>query len=333
MGGRRIGISIFPGWTEIFDEQLKLVDTARDLGFSEIFFGIGLGTHWSTSITESFGIAKKILAKAGDFYTFVDINPEILSALGSSPRDLSRLKEAGFKGVRADYGFSRDEIVEMSKQMIVELNPMEVSMEDLDYVLGRADPERIRATHNYYPARYTGLSLAVFKSVTEAFKSRGVEVGAFISHPGYQLRTTLEILREAEPFDAANFLFKYVDRVLIGDPVPRREWLSDVATVAKAPVTPVRIKLYAKDPEVLSMISQRFRVNRWAEYAVTCRGGIELKRRCYTRLFRGAVAALGKELWVFLRDLGIGPFTLVGELDEVNIEVLLQSSEVTFIPR
>lgn len=51
----------------------------------------------------------------------------------------------------------------MSKQMIVELNPMEITVNELDYITKNADPERIKATHNYYPSLYSAISKEVLK--------------------------------------------------------------------------------------------------------------------------------------------------------------------------
>lgn len=80
----KIGFSVFPGWKEIKDQQIRLVRKAKEFGFTEIFMGIGPGTHWNTPVSEAFQIAKEILAEAGEYYTFVDINPEILKVLNSS---------------------------------------------------------------------------------------------------------------------------------------------------------------------------------------------------------------------------------------------------------
>ncbi|MEM4086342.1 MAG: MupG family TIM beta-alpha barrel fold protein [Saccharolobus sp.] len=335
----KIGFSIFPGWKEIKEDQIALVKKARDLGFSEIFMGIGPGSHWRTPASEAFEIAKDILKEANklDYYVFFDINPEIIRELSSSPKDLSKIRNAGFKGIRADYGFSKEEILEMSKQMIVELNPMEITIEELDYITKNADPERIKATHNYYPLIYSGLSKETFLEKNKIFKERGIEIGAFISNPKFNMRTTLEILRFAEPFDSANYLSKFVDRVLIGDPIPDDEWLKQVSEVYNSKTTKIRIKLYAKDEETLNFIKNKFSVTKNMENAIVCYTNAvhskSISNNCYTKIFKNAVTIKGREIWIFTKDLGVAPFMLIGEIDDINLEILKLSREIVFVDK
>lgn len=327
---KTIGFSIFPGWLEIKDKQIELIKKGRELGFTEIFFGIGPGSHWRTQVPEAFQAAKEILRHAQDYYTFPDINPEILKQLGASPKDLSKFKEAGFKGVRPDYGFTKEEIVEMSKQMYVDLNPMEISDEEIDYVLKHADPEKIKATHNYYPPRYSGMSLEYFAKITKKFREKGIKIGAFIDHPNFRLRTTIEMLRDAEPFDSANFLFQYVDRVLFGDPIPEEKWLEEVAEVAKSEVTPIRINLYNQQEDIKKFLSAQFYVSNDRDIGIFCRrkplfdGNLG---KGYTKIFRQGVAIWGNDVVFFTKDDGIAPLTLIGEIDDVNLKILEKNVE------
>ncbi|QGA68578.1 MupG family TIM beta-alpha barrel fold protein [Sulfolobus sp. E11-6] len=333
---RSIGFSIFPGWKEIKDEQISLLKKGRDLGFSEIFMGIGPGTHWSTSVTEALVIAEDILREANklDYYTFVDINPQILKELNASPRDLSPIMEIGFKGVRVDYGFSKEEIVEMSKQMTVELNPFEINEEELDFIVKNANLERIKACHNYYPVPYSGISKEIFLEKNRMFKERGIEIGAFIANPKFNLRTTLEVLRYVEPFDSANYLFKLVDRVLIGDPIPDYESLSQVSEVFKSDITKIRIKIYDGSIDK-TLDNRKFVVEKYRDYAIVCytKDNIYQGEVCYTKIFKNAVTVRGKEVWIFTEDLGVGPYRLIGEIDDINLEILKMSKEVVFISK
>lgn len=328
---RKIGFSVFPGWKEIRNEQIELLYKAKDLGFSEIFMGIGPGTHWKTSIVEAFGIAKEILKEASklDYYVFVDINPEILKELHASPRDLSKLCDVGFKGVRADFGFNKEEIIEMSKKMVVELNPFEIKEQELEYIVKNADPERIKATHNYYPIPYSGISKEIFVEKNKMLKERGIEVGAFISNPKFNLRTSLESLRYVDPFDSANYLFKFVDRVIIGDPIPDTETLRKVSDVFRSDITKVRIKVY-DITTIKNLENEKLLVNRDRDYAIVCLANKILFQGdiCYTKIFKNAVTIRGREIWIFTKDLGIAPYRLIGEIDDINMEILNMSDEV-----
>uniref|UniRef100_A0A2U9IPK8 6-phospho-N-acetylmuramidase N-terminal domain-containing protein n=1 Tax=Acidianus sulfidivorans JP7 TaxID=619593 RepID=A0A2U9IPK8_9CREN len=329
-----LGFSIFPGWKEIKDEQIKLLKDARELGFSEIFMGIGPGTHWKTPVSEAFEISKEILKVANelDYYVFFDINPEILNTLNSSPTDLSKIKAAGFKGVRVDYGFTKEEIVEMSKQLIVELNPFEITEKEIDFILKNTNPEMVRAVHNYYPLIYSGISRDIFMEKNRIFKERGIKIGAFLSHPKFYLRTTLEFLRFVDPFDSANYLSKFVDRVLIGDPIPDKETLVKVSTAVNSETTKVRVKVY--DENVFKLIeNKKFYVIKDKEYGIVCHSNnIPFQGDyCYTKIFKNAVTLKGNDVWIFLKDLGVAPYRLIGEIDDINMEILKMSNEVILI--
>ncbi|QIW22725.1 DUF871 family protein [Sulfolobus sp. S-194] len=330
MGQRKkIGFSIFPGWKEIKREQLDIIKIARNYGYSEIFFGIGPGTHWKTSVEEAIILAKDFLEEAKDYYTFVDINPDILKRVNASPKDLSKFINMGFKAVRADYGFSKEEIVEMSKQMVVELNPFEITEAELEFIMNNADLERIKAIHNYYPVFYTGISKEIFEEKNKLLKKWGIEIGAFISHPLYNLRTTLEMLRFVQPFDSANYLSHFVDRVLIGDPTPKEEWLKDVSIAFKS--NKVRIKLY--DERFKEFLKSKFYLYEEKEYAIVCKSKerIENNLKCHTKIFKNAVTLLNNDIYIFKKDLGVGPFTLIGEIDDLNIEILKMKKEFEFL--
>lgn len=324
---KKLGFSIFPGWKEIKEEQIKLVKTAKNYGFTEIFFGIGPGTHWKTSISESYEIAKEILKEADEYYTFVDINPEILRTLNASPQDLSKLLI--FKGVRADYGFTKEQIVEMARQTIVELNPFEITEEEVDYILKHVNPDRIKATHNYYPVFYTGISKEIFEEKTKIFKERGIEIGAFISNPKFYLRTTLEMLRFTDPFTSTSFLSKFVDRILMGDPIPEEKWLKDVYEASKG--NRVRIKIY--DERAKKLFTVLFTVEKIRDHAIVCRPKEKVEveiPKSYTKIYKNCVTLFGNEVWIFTKDLGVGPFTLIGEIDDINLEILRMSEIVEF---
>ncbi|ARM75460.1 MupG family TIM beta-alpha barrel fold protein [Acidianus manzaensis] len=330
---RRIGFSIFPGWKEIKENQIELVKKARNLGYSDIFFGIGPGTHWKTEVIEAFEIAKDILKYAEDYYTFVDINPEILNKIGCNPKDISKITKIGFKGVRVDYGFNKEEIVEISKQANVEINPMEISEEEINYIIKNADPEKIQATHNYYPVKYSGMSLDFFDRINRKFKEYGINIGAFISHPKYKLRTTLEMLRDIEPFDSSNFLFKFVDRVIIGDPIPDDKSLNDIANIVKSEITQIRINLLAHDEEVEKFLTSDFIVDEYKDIGITCHGRYKYNKKCLTKIFKKGVAISGNDLMVFTKKGGIGEFSLIGEIDDINLEILRRSKKIKVIPK
>ncbi|MCY0859897.1 MAG: MupG family TIM beta-alpha barrel fold protein [Sulfolobaceae archaeon] len=220
----RLGISIFPGWKEIKSEQMELIKKANEYGYSQIFMGIGPGTHWRTPVTEAFKEAKEYLELANKlgYYVFFDVNPEIFRELSVSPQTVDKFKDYGFSAIRVDYGFSVEQIIEMSKKIKIELNPFEFPLNELDSFLQKVDMEKVAVSHNYYPVYYTAISLSDAVEKSKRFKEKGLSVGAFVDNSKFRLRTTVETLRFKTPGYAGRLLFLagVADRILIGDPVP-----------------------------------------------------------------------------------------------------------------
>ena len=230
-----IGFSVFPGWKEIFERQKEMIIKGAELGFSEIFFGIGRGVHTKSSV-EAIKYAKELLKIANSlgYYSFVDINPEILRELNASPSNLQIFIEAGFSAVRVDCGFSVDDILKM-KGIGIELNAYEFPPDKIEYLLKNVDPEKVKATHNYYPVKGSGLTISKLIEKSKPFVDAGIPVGAFVSVPSVKSDTTVEELREKMPGESARVLFStgVISRVLIGDAHPTDEEMEDLARAIK----------------------------------------------------------------------------------------------------
>lgn len=230
---KSIGFSVFPGWKEIFERQKEMILKGEEVGFSEIFFGIGRGVHTRSSI-EALANAKELLKIANKlgYYSFVDINPSILEELGASPRNLSIFKEAGFSAVRVDCGFSVDNILKI-RDIGIELNAYTFPEDKIEYLLRNIDPEKVKATHNYYPVIGSGISIKELIEKSKPFVKSGIPVGAFVSVPSVRSDTTVEELRDKNPGESARILFStgVISRVLIGDAHPTDEEMIDLSKV------------------------------------------------------------------------------------------------------
>ncbi|AWR93941.1 MupG family TIM beta-alpha barrel fold protein [Acidianus brierleyi] len=228
---KSIGFAIFPGWKEIFERQKEMIIKGEDLGFSEIFFGIGRGVHTKSTL-EAIKNAKELLKIANKlgYYSFVDINPEILAELNASPDNLGIFKAVGFSAVRIDYGFSIEKILRM-KDIGIELNAFDFPQDKIEYLLDHIDPERVKATHNYYPVKGSGITISQLVEKSKPFVNAEIPVGAFVSVPSVKSDTTVEELREKMPGEAAKVLFstKVISRVLIGDANPTDEEMKDLS--------------------------------------------------------------------------------------------------------
>lgn len=40
------------------------------------------------------------------------------------------------------------------------------------------------------------------------------------------------------------------------------------------------------------------------------------------KIFKNAIILLNNDIYIFKKDLGVGSFTLIGEIDDLNLEIL-----------
>lgn len=123
-------------------------------------------------------------AKKYKFEIIIDINPKVLGMLGIEFNDLSFFKELNVDGIRLDYGFGGNE------ESLMTFNPENLDIEinmsnDTHYIETIMDfyPNRykLRGCHNFYPHRYSGLSISHFKSCSHRFKKFGLKTAAFVT--------------------------------------------------------------------------------------------------------------------------------------------------------
>ncbi|MBY4797548.1 MupG family TIM beta-alpha barrel fold protein [Collinsella sp. AGMB00827] len=113
----------------------------------------------------------------------VDVGPETCSLLGcQSVEDLAAL---GITSIRLDYGFTHNEVAELSHTFRIVCNASTVSREDIRaWKAAGADLSRFTACHNYYPKPLTGLSMSDLRQINERLNAWGLEVLAFVPGDG-----------------------------------------------------------------------------------------------------------------------------------------------------
>lgn len=98
--------------------------------------------------------------------------------------DLSFFKGIGIDTLRLDMGFNEIEEAFFSKNsagMNMELN-MSFSIDYIGSLIkSGGDRSRISGCHNYYPHRYTGLSMEFFEECNAIWKIHHLNTSAFIS--------------------------------------------------------------------------------------------------------------------------------------------------------
>ena len=110
---------------------------------------------------------------------WADISPLTYERLGFAHTDHRGLREAGVAGLRVDFGFSAEQIVEIGRAgMPVAINASTVGAPELDAFVEAGIG--IVGWHNFYPRPGTGLAEEYYLSSSRLFLERGLRLLAFI---------------------------------------------------------------------------------------------------------------------------------------------------------
>lgn len=178
-----LGISIYPDKSNI-ENDLSYIDLAYKYNVKKIFTNLlGLGDKSKDEIKKEFSTRINHAHKY-DMEVIVDVAPYIFDELNISYDDLSFFNEIGADGIRMDESFDGN------KEAIMSYNPYGLKLEfnasgsinQLENILSfKPKKEKLIASHNFYPQKYTGLGLDYFMENSKKVKEKYIELSAFIS--------------------------------------------------------------------------------------------------------------------------------------------------------
>lgn len=246
---KRLGISVYPNHTEI-DEIVDYIHLAGKYGFKRIFTCLlSVADKNVDDVISEFKVMLKA-AKEENMEVIADLDPTIFKNLGASIYDLKVFKDMGLDGIRLDMGFSGQEEAIMSFNeygLKIELN-VSNGTRYIDNILSyKANLNNLYGCHNFYPHRYTGLSLDHFIKCSKQFKELGINVAAFVNSPSAKYGPwpvserlcTLEMHREL-PIDVqAKHLMAtgFVDDIIIANSFASEEELKLLSELNKEKIT------------------------------------------------------------------------------------------------
>lgn len=171
------GISVYTGLKEYSLEQnLEYLKLAHSLGYEVIFSS----AHISEA-TDEYQELQILIDKAYEYgmKLSLDVSRKVFEKL----QDFNHLY-----ALRLDYGFSKEEIVELShtKPYKIEINASTITNKELEELINLGvNTNNLRASFNFYPKLYTGHSTNFVKEKIALFKKYGIELLIFIpSHVG-----------------------------------------------------------------------------------------------------------------------------------------------------
>ncbi|WP_270471032.1 DUF871 domain-containing protein [Collinsella intestinalis] len=184
----RLGISLYPEFASQ-EDNFAYLRRAAEHGFDVLFLALlgAKGTY--EEVVERYLPYTRLAHELG-FEIFCDVNPMVLKRLGvgismfQGGIDLAFFKELGIDAMRLDLGMSDLEEAALAKNadgIKICINGAAVT-DHVGALLSCGAPrEALVGCHNYYPHRYTGVSLDYFMRGTEHWAKRGMRLQAFVS--------------------------------------------------------------------------------------------------------------------------------------------------------
>ncbi len=183
-------------------------------------------------------------ANSKDMVVIADMNPTIIKEFEWQDDLAKELHNWGIKGVRLDESLDKESIVALTHNpydIKVELNmstDITVLLELLNHPIKK---ENIIGSHNFYPHKFTGLSVDHFLKMSQIYKEKDIETAAFInSHdategpwPVSEGLCTVEDYRELSLADQYQILQAtgLIDHVIIANQFVSEKELQELSVV------------------------------------------------------------------------------------------------------
>lgn len=178
----KLGISVYPDKAPI-DTVYTYMEKAASLGYSRIFTCfLSVEEDEMEEYKKTFK-AFSLKAHELGFEIAVDTHPAVFTALGATPEDISPFVDLGIDIIRLDANFGAH------RDILITRNPHNVKIEfnaSVDAGLGLlikngANKDQCIVCHNFYPERFSGLDLDLFKKLNAHWKSLNLHTAAFVS--------------------------------------------------------------------------------------------------------------------------------------------------------
>lgn len=186
---KKLGICVYPEIVGV-QKTIEYIEMARKNGFTKVFANLlelQNNEAGNAKLNELKTVYSYVSGKGMEMV--VDVNPSFYKEFDLQPTELKFFKNLGITGLRLDEDFKGVVEAELSNNklgMTIELNASAGNETFLNAIKHGANPEKLFATHNFYPMRYTGLDQNRFIELSTFYKSQKINVVAFITLPENQ---------------------------------------------------------------------------------------------------------------------------------------------------
>lgn len=177
------GTALYAGIGSTIEEMREHLDLAASVGINAVFSSLQLPEADKEELLRDFPLMAEIAHSHG-MLVDADVSGRSATLFGIDIGDFKAFKKMGVDIARLDGGYTDEEIVKASYNdagVIIELNAVHASDEWLSRLteLG-INKEQIHFCHNYYPMRYTGLTVDEILQINGTIHRYGFTVGGFI---------------------------------------------------------------------------------------------------------------------------------------------------------
>lgn len=179
----RLGFSVYPEHSTP-EQDIAYIRMAGKYGFERVFTCLlSAGDKSKEELIRSFRIRIDAAHEEG-MEVLLDVSPAVFERMGISYDHLDPFAEMHADGIRLDEGFDGAKTSAMTynrQGLKIELN----ASTDMGYIENvmthHPDRKKLVTCHNFYPQKYTGLSLSHFNACNASIKKHGLAVAAFVS--------------------------------------------------------------------------------------------------------------------------------------------------------
>ncbi|ESU34033.1 hypothetical protein G3A_03245 [Bacillus sp. 17376] len=243
-----LGISVYMN-KDRMEKNAAWIEKAAQYGLKSIFTSLHIPEDNPAEYKE---LLKELcsLAKKHNMELMADVSPRSLDYLGLEWGQYEELLQWGLSGIRADYGFTTQQIVELSDKMKIGINASTITRDEIQaWIDAGLNTENVEAWHNFYPRPETGLDKEFLIERNNMLRSLGITTMAFVPGdkdlrgPVFSGLPTLEKHRGQLPHVAAAELMVscFTDKISIGDHAASDEQLELLAFLGKK-IFPLRIE-------------------------------------------------------------------------------------------
>lgn len=171
-----LGFSLY--FNSGLEKNCELIKRFSKAGFTKAFTSLHIPEESQTDYMYDINVIFEY-CKTYNIALMVDIGPRTIEKLGYT--SICQLKDTPIRYLRIDYGFTLEEMVDLSKDFAIIFNASTISFEDIITLKHlNADLTKFSACHNFYPKPFSAISIGRAQNINRLLKHYGINIQMFV---------------------------------------------------------------------------------------------------------------------------------------------------------